>query len=141
MPQAAGGSRTAREASVALPAEGPVPSGRPMQQRYYPRSFPRLLLIGFTLVALPPVFALLNNAISIERLANRSQNEVFQAVQASQNSRRLAQLLVSLERTGRQIAILDDRTLLDAYGANRRQFQGTVAEFARLPLDAQQRAA
>lgn len=112
-----------------------------MQQRYYPRSFPRLLLIGFTLVALPPVFALVNNAISIDRLANRSQNEVYQAVQASQNSRRLAQLLVALERTARQIAILDDRTLLDAYRVNRRQFELTVAEFARLPLDAQQRAA
>jgi two-component system sensor histidine kinase GlrK len=113
-----------------------------MQQRYYPRSFPRLLLIGFTLVALPPVFALVNNAISIDRLANRSQNEVYQAVQASQNSRRLAQLLVGLERTARQIAILDDRSLLDAYVINRRQFEQTVEEFARLPvLDAQQRAA
>jgi two-component system sensor histidine kinase GlrK len=113
-----------------------------MQQRYYPRSFPRLLLIGFTLVALPPVFALVNNAISIDRLANRSQNEVYQAVQASQNSRRLAQLLVGLERTARQIAILEDRTLLDSYVINRRQFEQTVEEFARLPvLDAQQRAA
>src|SRR5690349_19437867 len=112
-----------------------------MQQRYYPRSFPRLLLIGFTLVALPPVFALVNNAISIDRLANRSQREVYQAVQASQNSRRLAQLLVSLERTARQIAILDDRSLLDAYGISRRQFEQTVAEFARLPVDPEQRAA
>ncbi len=112
-----------------------------MQQRYYPRSFPRLLLIGFTLVALPPVFALVNNAISIDRLANRSQNEVYQAVQASQSSRRLAQLLVALERTARQIAILDDRSLLDAYLINRRQFEQTVGEFARLPVDAEQRTA
>ena len=112
-----------------------------MQQRYYPRSFPRLLLIGFTLVALPPVFALVNNAISIDRLANRSQNEVYQAVQASQSSRRLAQLLAALERTARQIAILDDRSLLDAYVINRRQFEQTVAEFARLPVDTPQRAA
>ena len=112
-----------------------------MQQRYYPRSFPRLLLIGFTLVALPPVFALVNNAISIDRLANRSQNEVYQAVQASQSSRRLSQLLVSMERTARQIAILDDRSLLDAYLISRRQFEQTIAEFARLPVDKEQRAA
>jgi two-component system sensor histidine kinase GlrK len=112
-----------------------------MQQRYYPRSFPRLLLIGFTLVALPPVFALVNNAISIDRLANRSQNEVYQTVQASQNSRRLAQLLVSLERTARQFAILEDRSLLDAYALSRAQFEQTVAEFSRLPLDRQQRSA
>jgi two-component system, NtrC family, sensor histidine kinase GlrK len=112
-----------------------------MQQRYYPRSFPRLLLIGFTLVALPPVFALVNNAISIDRLANRSQNEVYQAVQASQSSRRLAQLLVGLERTARQFAILEDRSLLDAYAINRRQFEHTLAEFTRLPVDREQRAA
>jgi len=108
---------------------------------YYPRSFPRLLAVGFTLVALPLVFALVNNAISVDRLANRSQNAVYQAVQATQASRRLAQLLAALERTARQIVILDDRSLLDTYAANRRQFEQTVAEFSRLPLDAEQKAA
>ena len=104
---------------------------------YYPRSFPRLLAVGFTLVALPLVFALVNNAISVDRLANRSQNAVYQAVQTTQASRRLAQLLTALERTARQIVILEDRALLDTYAANRAQFEQTVAEIARLPLDAE----
>jgi len=110
-------------------------------RRLYPRSFPRLLAVGFTLVALPLVFALVNNAISVDRLANRSQNAVYQAVQATQASRRLAQLLAALERTARQIVILGDRSLLDAYGANRRQLEQTVAEFSRLPLDGEQKSA
>lgn len=110
-------------------------------RRLYPRTFPRLLAVGFTLVALPLVFALVNNAISVDRVANRSQNAVYQAVQATQNSRRLAQLLTELERTARQMVILDDRSLLDTYAANRRQFEQTVAEFARLPLDAEQKSA
>jgi two-component system sensor histidine kinase GlrK len=113
----------------------------PDMPNYYPRSFPRLLAVGFTLVALPLVFALVNNAISVDRLANRSQNAVYQAVQATQASRRLAQLLGALERTARQIMILDDRSLLDDYAANRRQFEQTVAEFSRLPLDAEQKSA
>jgi two-component system sensor histidine kinase GlrK len=100
-----------------------------------------LLAVGFTLVALPLVFALVNNAISVDRLANRSQNAVYQAVQATQASRRLAQLLAALERTARQIVILDDRSLLDAYAANRRQFEQAVAEFSRLPLDDEQKSA
>jgi len=100
-----------------------------------------LLAVAFTLVALPLVFALLNNAISIDLLANRSQNAVYQAVQATQASRRLAQLLGALERTARQIVILDDRSLLDAYAANRLQFEQTVAQFTRLPLDAEPRSA
>jgi two-component system sensor histidine kinase GlrK len=108
---------------------------------YYPRSFPRLLAVGFTLVALPLVFALINNAISVDRLANRSQNAVYQAVQATQASRRLAQLLRALERNANQIVILDDRSLLDAYAANRRQFEQTLAEFSRLPLGAGQKGA
>ncbi len=108
---------------------------------YYPRSFPRLLAVGFTLVALPLVFALVNNAISVDRLANRSQNAVYQAAQATQASRRLSQLLGSLERTARQIVILDDRSLLDAYVANRRQFEQAVAEISRLPLETGQQSA
>lgn len=108
---------------------------------YYPRSFPRLLAVGFTLVALPLVFALVNNAVSVDRLANRSQNAVYQAVQATQSGRRLAQQLTALERTARQIVILDDRSLLDTYAANRRQFEQAVAEFTNLPLDAEQKSA
>jgi two-component system sensor histidine kinase GlrK len=105
---------------------------------YYPRSFPRLLAVGFTLVALPLVFALLNNAVTVDRFANRSQNAVYQAVQATQSGRRLAQQLTALERTARQMVILDDRSLLDTYAANRRQFDQAVGEFANLPLDADQ---
>jgi len=105
---------------------------------YYPRSFPRLLAVGFTLVALPLVFALVNNAVTVDRFANRSQNAVYQAVQATQSGRRLAQQLTALERTARQMVILDDRSLLDTYAANRRQFDQAVGEFANLPLDADQ---
>ena len=95
-------------------------------RRLYPRSFPRLLAVGFALVALPLVFALVNNAVSVDRLANRSQNAVVQAVHITQASRRLAQLLGALERTARQIMILEDRSLLDTYAANRLHFQQTI---------------
>jgi hypothetical protein len=39
---------------------------------YYPRSFPVLLGAGLTLIALPLVFALINNAVTVDQLANRS---------------------------------------------------------------------
>jgi len=109
--------------------------------RYYPRSFPRLLLTGFALVALPLIFVLINNAVSVDQLANRSQNAVYLAVQATQNGRRLAQQLNALERTARQMVILGDQSLLDNYAANRRQFEQVAAEFANLPLDAEQKRA
>src|SRR5262249_54965132 len=108
---------------------------------YYPRSFPALLGAGLTLIALPLLVALVTNAISIDRLANRSQNAVYQAAQATQSSRRLAELITALERTARQIVILADRSLFDAYQANRKRLEQTVGELALLPLDAEQKRA
>ena len=110
-------------------------------QRYYPRSFLKLLLIGFTLVALPLIFALINNAVSVDQLANRSQSAVQQAVQATQGSRRLDELLNAMERTARQIVILGDQSLLGAYEVARKELALTAAQFERLPFDAEQKAA
>ncbi len=106
-----------------------------------PNSFPKLLAIGFAMVALPLIFALINNAVAINQFANRSQRAVQQAVQSTQSSRRLAELLNSLERNTRQMAILGDRSLIDAYETNRKQFLQTAGEFSALPFDAEQRIA
>ena len=108
---------------------------------YYPRSFLKLLAVGFTLVALPLVFALVNNAISIDQLANRSQQAVYQAVQATQSSRRLVELLTAMERSARQMVILGDPALLDTYALNRKQFLATAGEFGTLPFDSEQKQA
>lgn len=107
---------------------------------HYPRSFLNLLLIGFALVALPFLAALITSAIAVDRLANRSQNTVYQAVQATQSSRRLNELLTAMERSARQIVILNDRSLLGAYKISRAQFLDTAARFTELPFDADQRA-
>jgi two-component system sensor histidine kinase GlrK len=112
-----------------------------MMRFYYPRSFLRLLFVGFALIALPPIFALVNNAIAIDRIANRSQTAVYQAVQATQSSRRLAELVTSMERTAHQVSILGDRSLLDAYANNRKELLDTAAEFSTLPFDGEQIAA
>lgn len=112
-----------------------------MMRFHYPRSFLKLLLVGFALVALPLIFALINNAISIDRLANRSQRAVYQAAQATQSSRQLAELLTAMERSARQMVILDDRSLLDTYAINRKQFLDTAAQFSSLPFDQEQTGA
>jgi len=106
-----------------------------------PASFPKLLVVGFAMVALPLIIALVNNAISIDCFANRSQLAVQQAVQSTQSSRRLAELLGSLERNARQMAIVGDRSLLGTYEMNRAQFRETIANFADLPLAVEQKPA
>jgi two-component system sensor histidine kinase GlrK len=105
----------------------------------YPRSFLNLLLVGFALVALPPMFALISSAVAVDRLVNQSQTAVYRAVQAIQSSRRLNELLGALERNAHQIVILGDRSLLDTYKMNRTKFEQTAAQFNDLPFDAAQR--
>ncbi len=106
----------------------------------YPGSFLKLLLVAFSLVALPLVVALITSAIAVDQLANRSETAVYQAVRATQSSRRLSELLTLMERSARQIVILNDRNLLGAYEISRAQFAETTAQFAALPFDAEQRA-
>ncbi len=108
--------------------------------RFYPRSFLKLLLVGFALIALPLIIALINTATSVDQLANRSQQAVYQAVQATQSSRRLAELLTAMERSARQMLILGDRSVLDTYMLNRKQLLDTAAQFESLPFDSEQKS-
>ena len=54
---------------------------------YYPRSFPKFILMGFLLVSLPLLYALAELVLSLDRLASQSREEVLQAAQAARTSR------------------------------------------------------
>jgi len=112
-----------------------------MMRFLYPRSFPRLLAVGFTLIALPLIFALIGSAVTVDQIANRSQQAVYRAVLATQTGRRLAELLIAMERSARQMVILDDRRLLETYESNRKHFTATAREFSTLPFDSEQMTA
>src|SRR5258706_9561439 len=88
----------------------------------YPRSFLSLLLISFSLVAAPLVFALFSNALAFERLAGLSEQAVHSAVKVTQASRSLLGVITSLERSARQYAVPVEAPFLDAYPANRASF-------------------
>ena len=81
----------------------------------YPRSFLSLLVIGFTIVAAPLLFALFSNALAFERLAGMSEQAVHSAVKVTQASRSLVATVNSLERSARQYAVAGEGTFLDAY--------------------------
>ena len=102
---------------------------------YYPKSFLKLLLIGFVVVSAPLVVALVNAAISMQRLASMSESAVDQAAQAARSSRLLMEQALSMERVVRQYVILDDAGLLDDYAKIRANFKRTTSELSLLPLD------
>jgi two-component system, NtrC family, sensor histidine kinase GlrK len=106
----------------------------------YPRSFLSLLLIGFSIVAAPLIFALFTNALAFEKLAGLSEQAVHSAVKATQASRSLLAVIASLERSARQYAVAGEATFLDAYRANRATFLGLTATLDSMALSDNQRS-
>ena len=108
--------------------------------RLYPKSFLRLILIGFGLVSLPLVFALGNAAFNVQSLAEQSELAVREAAEATRASREMRETLTGMERAMRQYLVLRDRGLLEDYRRLRGEFVQAAQVYARLPLDADGRA-
>ena len=106
----------------------------------YPRSFLALLLIGFSIVAAPLLFALFSNAIAFERLAALSEQAVHSAVRVTQSSRALLSAITALERTARQYAVAGEPTYLEAYRANRERYLSMTRELDGMQLSDEQRS-
>jgi two-component system sensor histidine kinase GlrK len=102
---------------------------------YYPRSFLKFILLGFLLVSLPLLYALVELLVSLDRLATQSQQAVLQAAQAGRASRQLYEQATTLERLVRQHLILEDPQLVEDYGRLRQDFQVTAQQLQQLPLD------
>jgi two-component system sensor histidine kinase GlrK len=102
---------------------------------YYPRSFLKFILLGFLLVSLPLVYALVELILSLDRLESQGAHEVLQAAQAGRTSRLLYEQATTLERIARQQLILDDSALLDEYARLRQDFRQTTRQLAALPLE------
>ena len=108
---------------------------------YYPRSFLKFILLGFLLVSLPLVYALVELIFSLDRLQQQGQEAVQQAAQAGRASRQLFEQSSTLERVVRQYLILEDAALLDDYGRVRQEFRATARQLSLLPLSQDQLAA
>ncbi|HEY6897491.1 MAG TPA: ATP-binding protein [Rhodocyclaceae bacterium] len=110
-----------------------------MKLRLYPRSFARLLSIGFALVALPLILGLIANAVAIRQLSAQSQQAVQQATEATQASRAMIEALRGLERAARQYLVLQDNTLWERYQGLHSHFSETTAKLQGLLLTEAQR--
>jgi two-component system sensor histidine kinase GlrK len=107
---------------------------------YYPRSFLKFILLGFLLVSLPLLYALVELIVSLDRLGTQGQQAVLQAAEAGRTSRQLYEQAITLERVVRQHLILEDPQLVDDYGRLRQDFRQTSQQLQRLPLDGAQLA-
>jgi two-component system sensor histidine kinase GlrK len=71
-----------------------------------PRSLNGLILLGFGLVALPLLVAVVWALVNLDRLAAQSEELVFTGVAAAENNRLLVEQLGSLDRVARQHNVL-----------------------------------
>ena len=104
-----------------------------------PRSILRLILIGFSLVALPLIVALVIATVSVDRLAGQSQRALFQSVLVTQGSQVLAEAITAMERNARQYQVLGDKVLFEVYQENHERFADTVRTLETLELADNQR--
>jgi two-component system sensor histidine kinase GlrK len=106
----------------------------------YPKSFLSLLLIGFSIVAAPLVFALFTNVMAFEKLAALSEQAVHSAVRVTEASRSLLPVITSLERSARQYAVAGDSMFLEAYRTNRSGFVALMRSLDAMALSEDQRS-
>src|SRR5215470_7536028 len=135
---AGGGVSCTRRSQARASSDENHYSGRPRPLVYYPRSFLKFILLGFLLVSLPLLYALVELIVSLDRLGTQSQQAVLQAAQAGRTSRQLYEQAVTLERVVRQHLILEDAQLIEDYARLRQDFRQTAQQLQLLPLDASQ---
>jgi len=106
---------------------------------YRPKSILRLILTGFSLVALPLIIGLVFATISVDRLVSQSQHTLVQSVLATQGSQVLVEAITAMERNARQYQVLGDKVLFDVYEENHQKFIDTAHTLEVLELAESQR--
>src|ERR1700675_3381769 len=100
-----------------------------------PKSLSGLMLIGFTIVAAPLLFAIVNAAVQMNRLSVRSQQLVVTGMQGTRNNQRMFEEIGALERQARLYQIIGSADLLDVYARHHTRLITAIHELLTLPLD------
>jgi two-component system sensor histidine kinase GlrK len=98
-----------------------------------PRSLSGLMLLGFSLVALPLLIAVVIAAVQIRRLASQSGRSV--RASRPRYNQLLFEQIASLERSARLYQVIADRELLEVYRQNHERFLETLEALGKLDQD------
>lgn len=94
--------------------------------RHNPKSFLKLILLGFSIVGLPLIAALVYSAIRIDQLADQSRNTIYSATQITYGSSILIDEIIVMERSIQHAIILEDSSLLESYFKAHDNFEKTA---------------
>ncbi|MFQ5548360.1 MAG: ATP-binding protein [Woeseia sp.] len=101
-----------------------------------PQSLNQLILVGFGLVALPLLVAVIWALVNLDRLAEQSEQLVMSGVTAAENNRQLVELVASLERVSRQYQVLRNEESLSILQQDLASVQTTLDNMKPLAVQA-----
>ncbi len=93
------------------------------------------MLVGFTIVAAPLLFAIVNAAVQMNRLSNRSEQLVIHGMQGTRNNQVLFEQISALERNARLYRIIGNADFLDAYARSNMRLNAAADELVNLPVN------
>lgn len=99
-----------------------------------PRSLVGLILMGFALVALPLIVAIVRAVIHAESLEAQSKALVEQGVRVARYSESLVSQVSQMERNARQYQVLGDPSLVNVYNQRHQRYLETLNDLAALPV-------
>jgi two-component system, NtrC family, sensor histidine kinase GlrK len=104
-----------------------------------PRTLLGLVLLGLAFVTLPLLIAIGNAVVKLGQLATESETVLSDSASATLENQRLASLLTSMERNGRQYLLLQDvasaSDLLTLYDGDQAAFEASLSTLTSLPKD------
>lgn len=103
-----------------------------IELRHNPTSFLKLILLGFSIVGLPLIAALVYSAIRIDQLADQSRNTIYQATQITHGSSILIDEIIVMERSVQHAHILEDVSLLGGYFQAHTNFEKTAIKLVEV---------
>jgi two-component system sensor histidine kinase GlrK len=106
---------------------------------YQPKSFLTLLVLGFAVMLLPMLAALLNAEWALGRLSREGARAVYHSVGVAKGSRVLVEKIITLERRARQYDVLGDRQLLDGAANTHSEIEQALVQLFSLPLNETQK--
>lgn len=111
----------------------------PLVKRIRPTSILQLTLIGFLLVALPLITALIIAVIQVDHLAMQSRRSVYDAAHAMQATHKLVEQITAMERSILQFQVLGEADLYENYLERHRNFERAAKTLFSVNLDTDQR--
>ncbi len=101
---------------------------------FYPKSFLKLLLIGFTLSIAPLLVAFVSANMYFGKLSKQSLSNLSQAVETTRSSRVLMEELTLMERSARQYSVLHDKLFLSNYRRAHDGFTNALQALSQQPI-------